>query len=81
MPDDARYKDHHLPYNADLNRAEARIRNFIIRAIDDGNIIRSCINCNHFREADEVCTMYGNQRPPARIIARGCDGHSKEIPF
>lgn len=42
---------------------------------------RTCINCLHFDEPAEVCRRYDNQRPPARIIATGCDGHEDEIPF
>lgn len=42
---------------------------------------RTCINCLHFDEPNEACRQYDNQRPPARIIALGCDGHEDEIPF
>jgi len=42
---------------------------------------RTCLNCSHFDESNEACRKYDNQRPPARIIALGCDGHEDEIPF
>ncbi|QZA70470.1 hypothetical protein AH03_57 [Erwinia phage AH03] len=44
---------------------------------------RNCIVCEHFDEATEVCNKYGNQRPPARIIASGCEGfeNNDDIPF
>lgn len=42
---------------------------------------RTCLNCLHFDEPNEVCRQYNNQRPPARIIALGCDGHEDEIPL
>lgn len=41
---------------------------------------RSCINCEHFNEEKELCSMF-NARPPARIIALGCEHHIDEIPF
>lgn len=44
-------------------------------------IYRSCINCEHFLEYDEKCKLY-NQRPPARVIAYGCEKWEDiEIPF
>lgn len=43
--------------------------------------MRTCINCLHFDNPNEECRKYGNQRPPARIIALGCDGHEDDIPF
>lgn len=30
-----------------------------------------CINCMHFNEERELCTLY-NAQPPARTIALGC---------
>lgn len=44
-------------------------------------IYRSCINCEHFNEYNEKCKLY-NQRPPARVIAYGCEKYEDiEIPF
>lgn len=44
-------------------------------------IYRSCINCEHFDEPNEKCKLY-NQRPPARVIAYGCEEYEDiEIPF
>lgn len=42
----------------------------------------SCINCHFFNEADEICRR-ANSRPPARIIALGCEQWSDldDIPF
>lgn len=66
-------------------------RSVVVRQITDvlakelGPVIerstRTCINCLHFDEPNEICKKYDNQRPPARIIALGCDGHEDEIPF
>lgn len=61
-----------------------RPRSAIIAAIGDEvsdrvkqiieNATRSCINCMHFDEASETCGITTpRQRPPARIIAAGCN--------
>jgi len=43
---------------------------------------RNCLNCQQFEEAFENCKRW-NTRPPARVIAFGCDNHEdiEEIPF
>lgn len=41
---------------------------------------RSCLACEHFNESNELCGYY-NQKPPARIIAFGCDKYEDKIPF
>lgn len=68
-------------YEAHLDDFVSVLHMQIKRMIDDSEILRSCINCHHWNHQQEICTMYGNARPPARIIARGCQGHSKAIPF
>lgn len=51
----------------------------VMYAIESG-AMRSCLNCNHFK--DELCTFGNyNQKPPAKIILFGCNNHSSEIPF
>ncbi len=42
---------------------------------------RTCLNCEHFDEPAEGCRKFGGARPPARIIALGCEHHEDEIPF
>ena len=37
--------------------------------------MRSCISCDHFEESPERCKK-ANARPPARIIAFGCEQYS-----
>lgn len=68
-------------YEAHLDDYASQMQTQVRRMIDDSNLLRSCINCHHWNHTTEICTMYGNARPPAKIIARGCDGHSKAIPF
>lgn len=41
---------------------------------------RSCLTCMNFDEKKEQCTTY-KQRPPARVIAFGCDSFEEDIPF
>jgi hypothetical protein len=43
----------------------------------------SCINCNSFDEKIECCMRY-RQRPPARVIAYGCQDWANiddDVPF
>lgn len=41
---------------------------------------RNCVRCEHYREGEEVCSLY-NARPPARTIIQGCDSWEDGIPF
>jgi len=41
---------------------------------------KTCLNCYHFEEKSELCALV-KARPPARIIAQGCEYHTDEIPF
>lgn len=55
-----------------------------VRIKDQENAIASgawlcCANCEFFNAA-EVCVVF-NQKPPANIIARGCEKHCDPIPF
>lgn len=40
---------------------------------------KNCTTCEEFDNTKEVCKKF-NQRPPARIIAYGCE-HWYDIPF
>jgi hypothetical protein len=40
----------------------------------------NCPNCTHFAYDLEICKL-AQKRPPARIIANGCDKYESEIPF
>lgn len=61
--------------------ARGRLVNLIdiVQKIDP----KSCIYCEHFDEPNEACRKSNNQRPPARIIATGCEAfeNNDDIPF
>lgn len=40
----------------------------------------TCISCRHFDAPTEGCRLANGQRPPAEVIAYGCDSHDW-IPF
>lgn len=40
----------------------------------------TCIHCENFDDATEVCKLAG-ARPPARVIAQGCESFDTRIPF
>jgi hypothetical protein len=43
----------------------------------------SCLSCDHFREDNENCQL-ANVRPPARVIAFGCESWEnidEDIPY
>lgn len=41
----------------------------------------NCLTCEHFDEPSEGCGLAGGQRPPARVIAMGCEKYLEEPPF
>lgn len=41
---------------------------------------RNCPDCNYFDERTELCEL-ADERPPARVIARGCARFLNDIPF
>lgn len=50
----------------------------IIKALEDAT--KSCITCDHFDQINELC-KYNSLRPPAKVIAFGCECYQDEIPF
>lgn len=48
--------------------------------IAEARLHRTCVSCQEFNEATEVCGLY-NARPPARVIAEGCEQYKQAPPF
>lgn len=49
----------------------------VARAVTDN--MSTCLNCLHFDEPSETCTLW-KSRPPARVIAHGCPDFDS-LPF
>lgn len=50
----------------------------IVELLDQAT--RTCLNCTHFDEPREICNI-ACKRPPARVIACGCELHEERPPF
>lgn len=50
----------------------------LAKKIHERRVIPSCLTCEHFVEANELCIKY-KQRPPARVIAYGCPSWDDNI--
>jgi hypothetical protein len=48
--------------------------------VEQARLYRSCLTCEHFEEATEVCRL-AQVRPPARVIALGCPKYFEVPPF
>lgn len=72
-----RYSYTRAPLTASEHEAAHRLRGFVRCEVP------SCLNCQWFKEKDgELCTKLPTPaRPPARVIAYGCDAHEFDIPF
>jgi len=47
---------------------------------DTRRMLHCCPNCWHWIEANEECEL-AHARPPAKVIAFGCEKFSEQIPF
>lgn len=64
------------------NKINKRYEHQIVNEVKQA--LRTCMTCEHFNVADETCGLTDNLRPPANIIAYGCDKYKFEyddIPF
>lgn len=43
-------------------------------------LLRTCCSCDMFDHEEEKCRKF-DMRPPAQVIAYGCDEYIEEIPF
>lgn len=70
-----------LAFVAVGHKLEKALRDHSISEKD--GITPSCLSCESFNEEKEICNAANGTRPPARIIALGCNlYHDKDsIPF
>ncbi|CAB4131786.1 hypothetical protein UFOVP131_57 [uncultured Caudovirales phage] len=68
-----------LPNRQEMFNAVAETLKPVIVATLE-NATKSCLTCDHFDQVRELCQL-NNRRPPARIIAFGCECFEDEIPF
>lgn len=58
--------------------------NAIYRVLEniDNYPFKTCLRCDNFNEGNEICKLV-NMRPPAKVIAFGCDKFSDDewVPF
>jgi hypothetical protein len=62
-----------------LNAEEKALPLWQLRALRRG-LLRSCLNCDYFTEATEVCRL-ANSRPPVKVLVLGCSQWIEMIPF
>ncbi len=48
--------------------------------LEAARLYRSCLTCLNFTEAAETCAL-AQARPPARVIAQGCESYVQQPPF
>jgi hypothetical protein len=64
------------------NRIQVHTKYSIKQEIRRG--LRTCVTCEHFDKDNETCKLTEGLRPPATVIAHGCDRFIHEhdnIPF
>lgn len=67
----------------DIKARETYIKKLVELQVDrmmDEGWFRTCLNCQSFDEYKEWC-MRWKAKPPAKVIAIGCEDHSDVIPF
>jgi tRNA A37 methylthiotransferase MiaB len=70
-------------YKEELTKRLEAASNGLVNALTQSvqSVITTCVVCDHWNQVNEVCTLYNNQRPPAKVIAFGCPAFVNEIPF
>lgn len=68
-------------FHVEQAEQQAATRIWQKEALNRGALI-SCLNCEHFQKAEELCTKDGfNGRPPVKVVVLGCKNWEREIPF
>jgi hypothetical protein len=61
-------------------RVKRELQSLVIDVLQESGCMNTCINCKHFDEPKELCTIAKPPaRPPARTIVFGC-GSYEEAP-
>ena len=68
-----------LDKEAMFNAVADLLKPVIVRTLSEST--RTCITCDHWQHKTELCSFYNYMRPPAKIIAFGCESYVNEIPF
>lgn len=69
-----------MPTDSDHYKKEWRERLALLTRANEA-CLRSCMSCEFFTERTEGCELAQGARPPARIIAYGCERWVEDIPF
>lgn len=63
------------------------VQQFVIELLQHNgkrtDYFQTCVSCEHFKKDGEICEL-ANARPPAQVIADGCDSYKdndSDIPF
>lgn len=54
------------------------LETYLLRALEEYS--KSCLSCENFNDEKELCNL-NYQRPPARVIAFGCECFEDKVPF
>lgn len=52
----------------------------LFKAVQEDSAFPCCVHCEHFDAEAETCRNVG-ARPPARVIAFGCEQFEPKVPF
>lgn len=66
----------------DFVEAVAKVTTAAVLVADRKSPRRTCVECIHFDKVHEGCSKAGGNRPPAKVIAYGCElFKSDDIPY
>lgn len=64
--------------NTELTLIAARVMTAHLAEFE--RLVQTCITCEHFDEPREICNLAA-KRPPAKVIAYGCNAWKERTPF
>lgn len=77
---DSSHSPTHSAWSWTPAKERVQLQQRIADLIEAARIERSCLTCMHFDEKNELCHL-AHQRPPARVIALGCESFLMAPPF